>query len=43
VPRGESFDSILVGYYEGGDLKYAARIRAGFTSACAGSGLPKEA
>ena len=33
VPRGQNFDSILVGYYEGHDLKYAASIRAGFTSA----------
>jgi DNA ligase D-like protein (predicted ligase) len=33
VPRGQNFDSILVGYYDGHDLKYAASIRAGFTSA----------
>ena len=33
VPRGQNFDSILVGYYEGRDLKYAASIRAGFTPA----------
>ena len=33
VPRGQNFDSILVGYYDGHDLKYVASIRAGFTSA----------
>ena len=33
VPRGQNFDSILVGYYDGHDLKYAASIRAGFTPA----------
>jgi DNA ligase D-like protein (predicted ligase) len=33
VPRGANFDSILVGYYEGRELKYAASVRAGFTSA----------
>jgi ATP-dependent DNA ligase len=32
-PRGQNFDSILVGYYDGHDLKYAASIRAGFTPA----------
>ena len=31
VPRGANFDSILVGYYEGDELKYAASVRAGFT------------
>ena len=31
VPRSRNFDSILVGYYEGRELKYAASIRAGFT------------
>jgi DNA ligase D-like protein (predicted ligase) len=31
IPRGQDFDSILVGYYEGHDLKYAASVRAGFT------------
>jgi bifunctional non-homologous end joining protein LigD len=31
VPRGQNFDSILVGYYDGHALKYAASIRAGFT------------
>ena len=30
VPSSTIFDSILVGYYEGRDLKYAARIRSGF-------------
>ena len=33
VPRGQNFDSILVGYYEARNLKYAASIRAGFTPA----------
>ena len=33
VPSSNTFDSILVGYYEGGDLKYAARIRSGFVPA----------
>jgi bifunctional non-homologous end joining protein LigD len=33
VPRGQNFDSILVGYYEGRDLKFAASVRAGFTPA----------
>jgi bifunctional non-homologous end joining protein LigD len=27
-----TFDSILVGYYEGSDLMYAGRIRSGFAS-----------
>jgi len=33
VPRGRNFDSILVGYYEGRELKYAGSVRAGFTPA----------
>jgi hypothetical protein len=33
VPSATTFDSILVGYYEGRDLKYAARIRSGFVPA----------
>lgn len=33
VPSSSNFDSILVGYYEGRDLTYAARIRAGFVLA----------
>jgi len=33
IPGSTSFDSILVGYYEGTDLMYAARIRNGFTPA----------
>jgi len=32
-PRGQNFDSILVGYYDGHELKYAASIRAGITPA----------
>jgi DNA ligase D-like protein (predicted ligase) len=30
VPHGSSFDSLIVGYYEGKKLMYAARVRAGF-------------
>jgi len=33
VPSGTSFDSILVGYFEGSELTYAARIRSGFVPA----------
>jgi hypothetical protein len=33
VPSSNTFDSILAGYYQGGDLTYAARIRAGFVPA----------
>jgi DNA ligase D-like protein (predicted ligase) len=33
IPSLASFDSILVGYYEGSDLIYAGRIRNGFTPA----------
>lgn len=33
IPHGANFDSILVGYYEGHDLRYAASVRAGFTPA----------
>lgn len=33
LPRGRNFDSILVGYYEGRDLKYAGSVRADFTPA----------
>jgi hypothetical protein len=33
MPRGASFDSILVGYYEGHEIKYATSVRAGFTPA----------
>jgi DNA ligase D-like protein (predicted ligase) len=33
VPGSNTFDSILVGYYDGANLKYAARIRAGFVPA----------
>lgn len=29
LPASNTFDSLLVGYYEGGDLMYAGRIRAG--------------
>lgn len=31
MPRGTNFDSILVGYYDGRDFKYAGSVRAGFT------------
>jgi DNA ligase D-like protein (predicted ligase) len=33
VPSVDTFDSILVGYYKGSDLTYAARIRNGFVPA----------
>src|SRR5215469_7442196 len=33
VPAAENFDSILVGYYHGKDLMFAARVRAGFVPA----------
>jgi DNA ligase D-like protein (predicted ligase) len=33
IPRGKSFDSILVGYYEAREVKYAGSVRAGFTPA----------
>jgi ATP-dependent DNA ligase len=33
IPGSTTFDSILVGYYEGSDLTYAARIRNGFAPA----------
>ncbi len=33
VPSSTTFDSILVGYYQGRDLTYAAGIRAGFVPA----------
>jgi len=33
IPGSTTFDSILVGYYEGRDLIYAARIRNGFAPA----------
>jgi bifunctional non-homologous end joining protein LigD len=31
IPIGDALDSILVGYYEGRDLRYAASVRAGFS------------
>jgi bifunctional non-homologous end joining protein LigD len=37
MPALDSFDSILVGYYEGKDLMYAARVRAGFVPAVRGA------
>ncbi len=30
-PAGDTFDSVLVGYYEGRKLRYAGKVRAGFT------------
>jgi ATP-dependent DNA ligase len=33
VPAASNFDSIIVGYYEGKDLIYVARVRAGFVPA----------
>jgi ATP-dependent DNA ligase len=32
IPNGTALDSILVGYYEGRDLMYAASVRAGIPS-----------
>ena len=31
MPRGTNFDSILVGYYDRRDFKYAGSVRAGIT------------
>jgi len=31
IPKGDALDSILVGYYEGCNLMYAASVRAGFS------------
>jgi DNA ligase D-like protein (predicted ligase) len=33
TPSGRNFDAILVGYYEGGQLIYVARVRNGFVPA----------
>jgi ATP-dependent DNA ligase len=33
VPTGKNFDSLIVGYYEGDDLIYVARVRSGFIPA----------
>jgi DNA ligase D-like protein (predicted ligase) len=33
VPTAKNFDSLVVGYYEGGDLIYVARVRNGFVPA----------
>ncbi len=33
VPSSNTFDSMLVGYYQGRDLRHAARIRSGFVPA----------
>jgi DNA ligase D-like protein (predicted ligase) len=33
VPAGKNFDSLIVGYYEGDDLIYLARVRNGFVPA----------
>ena len=33
VPAPKNFDSIVVGYYEGKQLLYVARVRNGFTPA----------
>jgi len=30
-PAGSGVDALLVGYYEGGQLRFAAKVRAGFT------------
>jgi bifunctional non-homologous end joining protein LigD len=31
IPNGNALDSIVVGFYKGRDLMYAASVRAGFT------------
>jgi len=36
TPSAKNFDALVVGYYEGDDLKYAARTRNGFTPASRG-------
>jgi ATP-dependent DNA ligase len=36
VPAGGNFDSLVVGYYEGDDLIYVARVRNGFVPALRG-------
>jgi ATP-dependent DNA ligase len=33
VPSAKNFDSLIVGYYESGDLIYVARVRNGFVPA----------
>lgn len=33
IPAGETFDAILVGYFEGKDLIYASKVRNGFVPA----------
>jgi len=33
TPAGTTFDAVLVGHYIGNDLKYVAKVRAGFTPA----------
>jgi ATP-dependent DNA ligase len=33
IPAGETFDAILVGYFEGKDLLYAGKVRNGFVPA----------
>jgi bifunctional non-homologous end joining protein LigD len=33
VPAGKNFDSLIVGYYDGDDLIYVARVRNGFVPA----------
>ncbi len=39
MPSSNTFDSILVGYYIGGSLRYAARIRTGFVPASRPAGV----
>jgi ATP-dependent DNA ligase len=31
IPSAMSFDSLLVGFYQAGNLIFAARVRSGFT------------
>ncbi len=39
LANGKNFDSIVVGYYEGDDLLYVARVRNGFTPVAADAKL----
>ena len=40
IPNGDTLDSLLVGYYEGRDLIYAASVRAGIPAEFRRAGEP---
>jgi ATP-dependent DNA ligase len=40
IPNGNALDSILVGYYDGHDLMYAASVRAGISAELRRAVLP---